>query len=186
VRQSKAIWAILISSFVLAASLFCAAQKSTDRSLTIVFKDGHQKTFAINDGSRIEFKRGVMTVTNNGRQETIPVADVVRMDFVTPSGSLPLDRHHFAGNWEFGQGPGMGTFKVKLDPDGQAHKDHGAPHGTWVVVDNEARISWDDGWKDIIRKVGNKHEKFAYEPGRNLSEEPSNVSTARRTSAETM
>ena len=26
-------------------------------------------------------------------------------------------------------------------------------HGKWVYVDGEARVTWDDGWQDVIRKV---------------------------------
>ena len=33
------------------------------------------------------------------------------------------------------------------------------------MVDGEARIAWDDGWHDLIRKVGPKHEEVAFEPG---------------------
>jgi hypothetical protein len=49
------------------------------------------------------------------------------------------------------------------------------------MADGEARISWDDGWHDAIRKVGTKHEKVAYEPGKSFSDTPSNVTTARNT-----
>ena len=59
-----------------------------------------------------------------------------------------------------------------------ARKSIGASHGTWTVVDGEARISWDDGWHDAIRKVGTTHEKRAYEPGKSFDEEPSNVTAA--------
>ena len=158
----------------------CQAQKKSDNSITVVFKDGHQKNFSIADGSRIEFKNGAMQVSQNGHQETIPVADVLRIDFdAAGSKPLPLGRNHFIGKWEFGEGQNMGSFFVTLDPDGQARKSIGAPHGTWVVVDGEARISWDDGWHDVIRKVGDKHEKFAYEPGKSLNGEPSNVTQAK-------
>jgi hypothetical protein len=52
------------------------------------------------------------------------------------------------------------------------------------VVDGEARIAWDDGWHDLIRKVGTKHEKVAFEPGKAFSEEPNNVTAAVNTSPE--
>ena len=50
-------------------------------------------------------------------------------------------------------------------------------------MDGEARIAWDDGWHDVIRKVGTKHEKVAFEPGKSLSETPNNVTNAVNTSA---
>jgi hypothetical protein len=49
------------------------------------------------------------------------------------------------------------------------------------VVNGEAEISWDDGWHDAIRKVGTKHEKFAFEPGKSFSDSPSNVTNATNT-----
>jgi len=179
--------AVSIFVFVLAVALICPAQKKSDKSITVVFKDGHQKSFSVPDGSRIEFKNDTMLVSHDGRQESIPVSDILRMDFDSAGSKLPpLGRNHFVGKWEFGEGQGMGTFFVTLDADGQAHKSIGAPHGTWALVDGEARIKWDDGWRDIIRKVGSKHEKFAYEPGKSLTDEPSNVAHAKSLNSEPM
>ena len=48
-------------------------------------------------------------------------------------------------------------------------------------MNGEARISWDDGWHDAIRKAGSKHEKVAFEPGRSFTDEPSNVTDAKNT-----
>jgi len=73
------------------------------------------------------------------------------------------------------------TGPVPLEADGDAKKTHGEEHGTWTLVDGQARIAWDDGWHDVIRKVGAKHEKLAYEPGRSFDESPSNVTAARNT-----
>jgi hypothetical protein len=170
--------ALMVFLFLFAA-LVCPAQNKP-KSITIVLKDGHQRNISIPEGSRIDFKNGNMLVNHGGQQDSIPVADIVRMEFVAASSkSLPLGRNHFVGKWEFGEGNGMGSFYVTLDADGQAHKSIGSPHGTWAVVDGEARINWDDGWRDVIRKVGTKHEKFAYEPGKSLSDEPSNVANAK-------
>jgi hypothetical protein len=71
---------------------------------------------------------------------------------------------------------------VTLKENDEATKSIGAAHGTWVYVDGEARITWDDGWHDAIRKVGSKHEKFAYAPGKSFSDNPTNVTEARNTS----
>jgi hypothetical protein len=172
-----------LAVFILAAGFICPASAS-DRSITVVFKDGHQKTFSIPDVSRIEFKSGNMVVTRNGKSESFSLANVVRMDF--GENLAPLGRNHFIGKWEFGEGNGDATFYVTLDPDGQAHKSIGSPHGTWVVVNGEARISWDDGWHDVIRKVGTDHEKFAYEPGRSIDDSPSNVAVAKSLNGQTM
>src|SRR3954452_4801151 len=166
---------------VLAAAV-CSGQSNPQKSITVVLKDGQQKSFALQDISRIDFKNDMMTVNHHGQQENIPVANIARMDFTGGAASkgLSLDRNYFAGKWQFGESPGMGTFDVTLDPDGQAHKTIGDPHGTWTVIDSEAQITWADGWRDVIRKVGDKHQKFAYEPGRPLTGDPSNVTRAKR------
>lgn len=175
---------IAVLIFTFAATLFCAAQKKSDTPITVVFKDGHQKAFA--DVSKIDFQGSKMVINYGGRQESISLADVMRME-VNATKLPPLGRNHFIGKWEFGQGGGTdATFYVTLYANGQADKSIGAPHGTWVLVDGEARISWDDGWHDVIRKVGEKHEKFAYEPGRSIDDEPSNVAMAKSLNGQTM
>jgi len=161
---------------ILAGASLCSAQK---KSITIVLKDGHQKTFSTADVSRIEFKNDAMIVNHDGRQESIPLANVVRMDFGgTTSTAQPFGRNHFIGKWKVWEGPDQSSFIITLAPNGEATKSHGAPHGTWALVDGEAHISWDDGWHDVIKKVGDGHEKFAYEPGRPLTDPPSNVTSA--------
>ncbi len=171
---------IAIAFLIVSAALLCPAQEQSAKSLTIVYRDGHQKTFTIPNGSRIDFNAGNMMVSHGRNLETVQVSDVVRIDFnAAGSQALPLGRNHFVGKWEFGTGVGSQTFFVTLDRDGRAHKTIGSPRGTWTVVDGEARIKWDDGWTDIIRKVGDKHQKFAYEEGKSLTEEPSNVTDAK-------
>ncbi len=171
---------IAIALLVLSSALLCAAEKQ----LTVVLTDGHEKTFSTAN-TRIEFSKGTMLVSQGGHQENIPVASIVRIDFnSSATKSLPLGRNHFVGKWEFGTGAGSQTFFVTLDRDGRAHKTIGSPRGTWTVTDGEAVITWDDGWRDIIRKVGNKHQKFAYEEGRSLSGEPSNVTDAKTLNSE--
>ena len=112
------------------------------------------------------------------------------MEFKSASGvvapiaiPVPLvsSKRHFVGKWLVGQGNGD-SFYISLEENGEAAKSIGAAHGTWVYVDGEARITWDDGWHDAIRKVGSKHEKFAYAPGKSFSDNPTNVTEARNTS----
>ncbi len=171
-----------IAIFLVAAALICSAQDSA-KTLTIIYKDGHQKSFTIPNGSRIDFNGGSMMVSHGKDVETIRVADVARIDFnAGRSGGFGMN--HFVGKWEFGTGVGNQTFFVTLDRDGHAHKSIGSTNGTWTVVDGEARIKWDDGWTDVIRKVGDKHKKFAYAEGRSLDDEPSNVTDAKTLNSE--
>jgi hypothetical protein len=121
-------------------------------SIVIIFKDGHQQTFAMSDVARIEF---------------------------TGASDSTVGPDYFLGKWEVGNGS-SGTFFIKLEPNGEASRSFGATHGTWSVVGDEARISWDDGWHDAIRKIGEAHEKFAFAPGATFSDKPDNVGDARK------
>ena len=82
------------------------------------------------------------------------------------------------GRWVTARG---GTFSITLKPEGKAEKTLGSRDGTWTVVNGEARVSWQDGWHDVIRKVGNKYQKAAFGPGSSFDDEPSNVAQAEYT-----
>jgi hypothetical protein len=130
-----------------------------DRSIIIIFKDGHQQTFRLADIARIEFSAPTTTAT-------------------------AASRARFLGVWKVGIGGGNpGTFLIKLKPDGVAEKTHGAPNGTWTVVNGEARCRWGDGWTDVIRKVGGQWEKAAWAPGTSLDAPPTVVAKAEYTEA---
>lgn len=150
-------------------------------SIVIVFKDGHRRTFATAEIASIDFKAPSEVVYKDGHKEKLSAADIARIEFDSSGlGASKPGRAHFVGKWEAGDGNG-GRFFITLDADGKAKKSTGNPHGTWTLVDGEARISWDDGWHDAIRKVGSKHEKLAYGPGKTFEETPSNVTPARNT-----
>lgn len=154
-----------------------SGSKASTDSITILFKDGHQKTYA--DVNRIEFKSpDAMVLIHDGREERLPLAEVSRIDF-GPTAAFQLGRNHFVGKWKVGDGAGSDFF-ITLDRNGDARKSLGASRGTWEVMDGEARINWDDGWHDVIRPVGTKHEKVAYAPGKSYDAEPDNITDARR------
>jgi hypothetical protein len=152
------VWVLGLSMFAVPIGLVAKPAPADKDAIVIVFKDGRQQTFSLADIERIEFKsplsRAVVTGLNS-----------------------------FLGKWKVGNGAG-GTFFITLERDGVASKSIGSSHGTWTVVDKEARISWDDGWHDAIRKVGTKFEKFAYEPGKSFTDQPSNVTDAKNTEAQ--
>lgn len=128
------------------------APRDEPKSLVITFKDGHQQTYSM--------------------------SEIARVDYVSQSDAV-LGQDYFLGKWAVGDGSG-GTFFITLEPDGEASKTLGASHGIWTVEANEARVSWDDGWHDAIRKVGNKHEKFAFYPGTGFGDQPHNVTAAKK------
>ncbi|HEY7390182.1 MAG TPA: hypothetical protein VH640_16825 [Bryobacteraceae bacterium] len=122
-------------------------------SVIIVFKDGHQETYSMSDIARIEYK--------------------------TASDSV-LGPDHFLGKWEVGDG-NSGTFFITFQANGEATRSLGASHGIWTIVGDEARVSWDDGWHDVIREVGyNQHEKLAFAPDTTFDDKPANVTAAHK------
>lgn len=150
-------------------------------SVVIVYKDGHRQTFAMNQITSIDFKTPAVVVYKDGHHEKI-TAEIARIEFDSAGlGTTMPTRAHYLGKWEVGDGSGH-TFFITLDEDGAARKTLGVPHGTWTLVDGEAHIAWDDGWRDVIVKVASgKHEKRAFEPGKSLGEAPANVTEARNT-----
>ena len=168
---------------IVGVAIACLAQRSsaanTPQSLVLVLKGGHEKSFPLADVSRIEFNP-IRLVLKNGHQESFSDGEILHIEMSNNSTPGVLGLNHFVGRWEVGTGVGSHFF-ITLERDGQARKTMGASHGTWQLVDGEARISWDDGWHDAIRKAGGKHEKFAYEPGKSFDDKPSNVTNARNT-----
>lgn len=88
---------------------------------------------------------------------------------------------NFIGEWKVGLGVAGESFTITLEKGGKATKSHGSPDGTWTVYGNEARITWNDGWHDVIRRAGNHWEKVAYAPGKSFSDQPNNITEATRT-----
>jgi len=180
-KTLKAVSALAVLAFAASSLAGTAAGAENSGSIAIVFKDGHRQTLDMAAIARIDFKSPVVIVFKDGHQQNLPARTIDRIDFEPADiGSLP-SRNHFVGKWEVGMGGDGGNFYITLEADGEARKTHGESHGRWVLVDGEARISWDDGWHDAIRKVGSKHEKLAYEPGRSFDDSPSNVTAARNT-----
>ncbi|HEY1464560.1 MAG TPA: hypothetical protein VGF44_14180 [Terriglobales bacterium] len=149
----------VLAIFLLPAWAAPKTKPADDNAIVIIFKDGHQQSFSMADISRIEFN-----TPGQAASSTVGV-------------------NRFIGKWTVGEGNGD-TFTITLNRDGTAHKSIGATRGTWSVVDGEAHISWNDGWHDMIRKVGTKYEKVAYAPGKSYSDSSDNVTDARRADAE--
>lgn len=87
----------------------------------------------------------------------------------------------FVGAWEIGRPEtgGQPKFIMKLNADFSASKSH-VPQatGTWQWVKGEARIVWSDGWRDIIRKQGDRYRKIAFGPGLDFDAPASNTDSA--------
>ena len=167
--------------FILAATVGAPASPLDDHDpVVIVFKDGHRQTLAAGEVANIDLKAPAAILYKDGHREKLR-GDVDRIEFSESSAGAGMpSRSHFIGKWEVGEGNGD-HFQITLNADGSAKKSIGSPHGTWTLVDGEARIAWDDGWHDAIRKRGSRHEKVAYEPGKSFDDAPSNVTEAHST-----
>lgn len=179
---------VLIAVVAALGAIVFAQGKSPDErsSITVIFSDGRSLAVPASDILRIEFHPAPLLVFRDGHHHNLPAGEIARLEFGPGSNDSPFGKKHFVGKWEVGVDGGVasGHFMITLDENGQAHKSMGSTHGTWVFVDGEARISWDDGWHDIIRKVGEKYQKIAFEPGKTFDDSPSNVASARNTNPE--
>jgi hypothetical protein len=120
----------------------------------------------------------IVITFKDGRQETHSMAEIARVEYKDLTRPT-IGADYFLGKWEVGDG-NSGSFFIVLEPNGEAARSLGANHGTWAVVGEEVRVSWDDGWRDVIRKVGDGHEKFAFAPGTPLDDKAANVTAARK------
>jgi hypothetical protein len=162
----KSVVFLVAGLVTLLSSLTAIAQnraKYSPSQVVIVFKDGHRQAFNLSDVARIEFPGGT------------PAADAG----TAVPGAPP--RGHFVGKWEVGDGAGN-TFYITLNDDGSAWRSLHRIHGRWVYVNGEARVTWDDGAEDCIRRVDGQDKKFAYSAGKSFSGEADNVTEARNTS----
>ena len=176
----RALRIVAVLGLLLSAVAF-ARPAADHNSVVIIFKDGHRQAFSIAEIAHIDFKAPSVVVFRDGHHEKLAAADIASIEFENSDfGAEGPSRSHFIGKWEVGDGNGH-NFYITLEADGKARKSTGSPHGTWTMFDGEARISWDDGWHDIIRKVGGKHEKVAFEPGKSFSDPPNNIANARNT-----
>jgi len=175
---------LVLTAFVVSGSASGQGAAGEQKSLLIVFNDGHRQNIPVNEIDRIDFKSAPIVVFKDGHRQNLPIADAARIEFPSFSKNSPIGRNHFLGKWRVGVDPVAGHFFITLLPNGEARKTMGASHGTWTIVNDEARIVWDDGWHDAIRKVGSKHEKRAFAPGKTFSDEPTNVTEAVNTTAE--
>jgi hypothetical protein len=157
----------LITLLCLAASAGCVAaqsgQKTAPGTIVIVFKDGHRQTFNLSDIERVEFGGNAGAAAS----------------YEGSGAGLP-SRGRFLGKWECGDGSG-GTFYITLNEDGSAWRSLRSVGGHWVYFDGEARITWNDGAQDAIRKVGSQYQKFAYAAGKLFTDDPDNVTAAHNT-----
>ena len=139
------------------------SSKNAPATIVIIFKDGHRQTFNLADVARVEFPAAAETLAETA-----------------PANTYAPPRGRFVGKWEVGDGSGN-TFYITLNENGDAWRSLRSMGGKWVIVDGEARITWNDGAQDAIRKAGSKYQKYAYAAGKSFGDEPDNVTSALNT-----
>ncbi|HVP64615.1 MAG TPA: hypothetical protein VMT82_06950 [candidate division Zixibacteria bacterium] len=141
-----------------------AKDSANSNSIVITFRDGHQQTFSLAEIAKIEFKP--------------QAGSVAKM----PGSSAELPRREaFIGRWQVGDGHGH-FYHFTFQENGEATNDvPQSGHGKWTYVKGELRVEWDNGWHDVIRKVGTKYKKYAYAPGVPFINVPDHVADAEKT-----
>ena len=92
-------------------------------------------------------------------------------------------RRFFVGQWSIGASAPQGEprFVITLNDDFTATKSHvPTATGEWQFVAGEARVTWSDGWKDVLRREGEKYRKVAYRPGTDFDSPPDNTESAEK------
>lgn len=91
------------------------------------------------------------------------------------------DASAFVGSWNIGDPdpPGGGPFVLTLREDFTARKSHvPLATGKWEIVEEEVRVVWSDGWRDILRPEGKAFRKIAFAPGSDFDARPDNTASA--------
>jgi hypothetical protein len=85
----------------------------------------------------------------------------------------------YVGRWTLKDDKGEVWGYFNLRDDKTATKDR-VPDatGTWEIVGNECRITWSDGWKDILRPQPDGVTRLAFPPGTSWWDEPSSIQHA--------
>ncbi len=89
----------------------------------------------------------------------------------------------FIGKWNIGKSnpTAKPAFVITLNADFSATKSHvPTATGKWEFVNGEARVVWSDGWRDIIRPLGDRFLKVAFKPKTNFDSTPSNSEPAEK------
>ena len=88
----------------------------------------------------------------------------------------------FSGTWKLKDTDGT-VFHATLNADGTSKSDWGPGEtGTWKQEGNQARVSWTDGWRDVIIKDANGYRKLGYAPEVPETGEPTNNAPAEKMS----
>ena len=83
------------------------------------------------------------------------------------------------GRWKIVNDKGEVGCYFTLDQSLTAKKSH-VPDATakWELVGKDVRITWSDGWKDVLRPAKGRIAKIAFGPGTSWDDKPADTGWA--------
>jgi hypothetical protein len=97
------------------------------------------------------------------------------------SGNRAMPASRFVGRWRLVNDKGVAAAYFTLTPSRRAKKDH-VPDATatWEIVGNDGRITWSDGWRDVLRAQEDETIVITFRPGTSWDDPPHNTLRAIR------
>lgn len=96
------------------------------------------------------------------RGEQFDALELLKESKNTICGNMP---NFYIGTWKIMTPTGLVSTRFHLFPDFRAVKDHDPScQGSWEIVDEQARITWADGWRDLIKLNNQQTFKTDYAP----------------------
>jgi hypothetical protein len=109
-------------------------------------------------------------------------AEIERADRYSPEAvrgaRKELAAEHFVGKWRLVDDKGKTSAYFTLTRTGAMKSNAPNVAATWEVVGDEARITWGDGWKDVLRFEKGGVVKLAFGPGASWDDAPANTQKA--------
>ena len=107
---------LVLTALVVSGSASGQGAAGEQKSLLIVFSDGHRQNIPVNEIDRIDFKSAPIVVFKDGHRQNLPIADAARIEFPSFSKNSPIGRNHFLGKWRVGVDPVAADVAAKDAP----------------------------------------------------------------------
>lgn len=164
------------------ASVFVGIWACTDVLITLNYDFTARKNRAkpmgrwefVNGEARIFWDDGVRNVLRREGEAFRKLCWAPQVDMDSPpTNSYPAIRRYlrrdasaFIGVWD------CGDVVITLDADYSARKNRHNPLGSWRFVNGEARIDWDDGVRNVLRRDGQGFRKLTWPAGAGTNSPP--------------
>ncbi|MDZ4684521.1 MAG: hypothetical protein SH850_05480 [Planctomycetaceae bacterium] len=154
------------------------AQRIAEDAKWRQWKIGEEEAFA---GKFIQFNGdGVNILRRDTNQSTaFKMAALTKEDQQWVKDEIQRRRDRFIGRWRIIDEKGATAFYLTITKSLQAQKSH-APTATGKceLIGDEARITWSDKWRDLLRPHNSSVQKVAFSPTTSWDDPPANVQRA--------